>query len=73
MIFDILQVFEPKELKEACDGWELFKKTKFNYQPVWRYISMVAEDFAKNKILVSANLSNIFNTYQVARLYNSRC
>ena len=67
-----LSIYEPRELKQVCQGWHLYKKFKFNYQPVRRYINLVAEDFAKNKILVSANLSNIFNSFQVNRLYNSR-
>lgn len=50
----------------------MYKKFKFNYQPVRRYINLVQEDFQRNKILVCANLSNIFNTYQVQRLYNSK-
>lgn len=58
-----LSTYEPQELKQVFGSWHLYKKLKFNYQPVRRYINLVAEDFAKNKILVSANLSNIFNTF----------
>jgi hypothetical protein len=32
----------------------------------------VQEDFQRNKILVCANLSNIFHTYQVSKLYNPK-
>lgn len=62
-------MFDPKEFKEACDGWELYKKSKFNFQPVRRYISMVQEDYTRNKIWVCAYLSNLFNSYQVSKLY----
>jgi hypothetical protein len=23
--------YDPKEFKASCDGWELYKKAKFNY------------------------------------------
>ncbi len=28
---EVLMLYEPQELKQDCDGWELYKKTKFNY------------------------------------------
>ena len=37
--------FEPRELKQEISGWHLYKKFKFNYQPVRRYINLVQEDF----------------------------
>jgi len=51
------------------DGWFLYKKNKFNLQPVSRYISLIQDDFNKNKIIVSANLSNLFNTYLSLKYY----
>jgi hypothetical protein len=27
---DKLSLFDPKEFKGACDGWELYKKSRFN-------------------------------------------
>ena len=62
-------LYEPQELKQDCDGWELYKKTKFNYQPVRRYITLVQEDYTKNKVWVCAYLSNLYNTFQVGTLY----
>lgn len=67
---DKLSLFDPKEFKGACDGWELYKKSRFNLQAVRRYINLVAEDYTKNKIWVCAHISNIFNTYQASRLFN---
>ena len=29
--------FDPKELKEVCDGWKLYKKKQINFGPVRRY------------------------------------
>ena len=68
-----LYEYDPKELKASCDGWELFKKSKFNYQPVRKYLNqLVTSDYTKNKITVCAHLSNLFNTFQVSRLYNPK-
>jgi hypothetical protein len=63
LIVEKLVEFDPKEFRAAYDGWELFKKSKYNYNPLRRYINLVAEDYTKNKIWVCAYLSNLFNTY----------
>ncbi len=31
MLGDKLFEYDPKEFKVGCDGWELYKKAKFNY------------------------------------------
>jgi len=57
--------FDPKELKQAFDGWELFKKNKISLLPVRKYINHVDADYKRNKVTVCANLSNIYNTFIV--------
>jgi hypothetical protein len=39
MLGEKLYEYDPKEFKASCDGWELFKKSKFNYQPVRKYLN----------------------------------
>ena len=60
----------PRESVQECDGWELHKKTRFNLSPVKRYQSLVQEDYTRNKILVCANLSNLWHSYQTRQLFN---
>ena len=55
---------------QECDGWELHKKTRFNQSPVKRYQALVQEDYTRNKILVCANLSNLWHSYQTSKLFN---
>ena len=69
LLTDKLEVFDPKEYCNSVDGWELYKKSKFNVQPVRRYIHLLDKDYSKNKITVSVNLSNLFNSYMVGRYY----
>ena len=64
-----LEIYDRSEFRQHMDGWSLYKKNKFNLQPVRRYISLVQDDFNKNKIIVSANLSNLFNTYLALKYY----
>jgi hypothetical protein len=65
-------VFDPKEYCNSIDGWELYKKSKFNVQPVRRYVHLLDKDYAKNKITVSVNLSNLFNSFIVSRYYHKQ-
>ena len=60
---EIKAVYDPSEHMESCDGWSLFKKAKFNQQPVRRYNSLVAENFTRNRITVCAHLTNLHNTF----------
>lgn len=53
------------EHQQACDGWDLFRKTKISMVPVRRYISHVDADYKRNKVTVCANLSNIYNSFIV--------
>ena len=62
-----MSVYEPKEFCAEIDGWELFKKTKFNVQPVRRYCHLLDKDYTKNKVTVCANLSNLFNSFMVSK------
>ena len=56
--------YDPKELVEILDGWELFKKKKGNTNTmVKRYCYALDQDYVKNKITVCAHLNNIFDLY----------
>jgi hypothetical protein len=63
LISEKLAQFDPKEFRAECDGWELYKKSKYNCNALRKYIYLVTEDFTKNKIWVCAYLSNLYNTY----------
>jgi len=64
-------VYDPKEFCSEIDGWELYKKSKFNVQPVRRYCHLLDKDYTKNKVTVCANLQNLFNSHMVAKYYRA--
>lgn len=57
------QQFTEKEICCSQDGWTLYKKPKHNVQALKKYIHLLDRDYPKNKITVSANLSNLFNSF----------
>jgi hypothetical protein len=67
---EIRAAYDIKEHMQSCDGWSLFKKTKFNQQPVRRYNALVAENFTRNRITVCAHLTNLYNTFVISQCYS---
>ena len=55
---------------ESCDGWSLFKKSKFNQQPVRRYNALVMENFTRNRITICAYLTNLYNSFITSQYYS---
>ena len=66
-IENVVDQFEPKELKQEFDGWSLYKKTRISFAPVRRYQIMVDQDYKKNKVTGCAHLQNIYNSFCVKR------
>lgn len=55
--------FDPSELKESMDGWQLYKRKKVHNAMIKRYIYSLDCDYTRNKVTVCAHINHIFDLY----------
>jgi hypothetical protein len=59
--------FDPSELKESMDGWQLYKRKKVHNAMIKRYIYSLDCDYTRNKVTVCAHINHIFDLYLCQR------
>jgi hypothetical protein len=55
--------FDPNELVQTFDGWELYKRKKVPFHVLRRYCLALDADYMKNKITICAHFNHILDMY----------
>lgn len=64
---DLEQGFDPSELVQLQDGWEVYKRKKIPQTMVRRYCLTLDQDYTRHKITVCAHLNHIYDLYMNQR------